>query len=345
MTADQTIVVAAAINDFFIGPLLVTLRSACTRLSAGWELEVFVLGYRISDEGRRRMERGLDGLPVRVRWETLDLGAVRPYWPQMYNEGDITVYYRVFLGEALPESVERVLFLDADLLIEGDLAELWRLPFDGYVVQAVNDAYARRLHLSRLSRIEFAEGVRFTNESPYFNAGVMLIDLARWREENVGRRAAEFLWKYGERFSARDQDALNCALAGLWKRLPPAWNFQELPGRPDYWEAGGASAEQVREAFRSPAIIHFIGWKPWSRYWRPVAHRRWWAHARRAGIAPVARPLHIRLWEVLLWEPHTQLRRHIWRREWARVPWLVLTRPWTLLTYPLWRLVRRYTKS
>ncbi|HET9709021.1 MAG TPA: glycosyltransferase, partial [Gemmatimonadales bacterium] len=168
---------AAAVNDFYITPLLVTLRSACRHLSAGWGLEVFILGYQISDEGRRRVETSLRALPVRVRWQTLDLDAVRPYWPGIHNEGDVTAYYRLFLGEALPATVTRVLFLDADLLIEGDLAALWNLPFDAHVAQAVPDAYARQLHVARLSRVSFTEDIQFSTDTPYFNAGVILIDL------------------------------------------------------------------------------------------------------------------------------------------------------------------------
>jgi lipopolysaccharide biosynthesis glycosyltransferase len=342
-TADRTIVVAAAVDDFYVTPLLVTLRSACRNLAPGWALEVFILGYQITDESRRRMDTSLEGLPVRVRWRTLDLDAVRPYWPGIHSEGDVTAYYRLFLGEALPATVKRVLFLDADLLVEGDLAGLWKLPFDDHVAQAVPDAYARRLHLARLSRVAFSEGIHFSTDTPYFNAGVILIDLQRWRDENVGRRAVSFLWKYGQQLSGRDQDALNCALLGRWKRLPPRWNLHELPGHPDTWEGGGASVEEIQEALRKPAIIHFIGWKPWSRFWRPPAQRRWWAEARRAGVPAVRRPLPVRLWEGLFWGPHTRLRWHILRRQWTRVPLCVLARPWILLTYPLWRGVRRYS--
>jgi lipopolysaccharide biosynthesis glycosyltransferase len=276
---------------------------------------------------------------VRVRWRTVDLSSVRDYWPRIRHDAEITAYYRMFLGEALPASVDRVLFLDADLLIEGDLVKLWNQPFDGYVVQAAPDAYAGRLHTPRLSRIAFSEGIRFLEGTPYFNAGVLLIDLRRWRKENVVQRAVSFLWKYGDQLLYRDQDALNCSLAGRWKRLPPAWNFHELPEDPDSWETGDASADELREAFLHPSIVHFIGLKPWSRTRRPLRQRRWWAEARRAGVPVVPQPLLLRLRDRLFWEPHAWLRRHIRHRHWRRVLQVVLTHPWTLLTYPVFRLL------
>jgi len=312
----RTIFVAVAVDDSYIIPLLVMLRSACRHLSIGWRLEVFVLGFRISGESRHRLELGLGGLPVSLHWQTLDLSAVEKYWPGIQEESDITCYYRLFLGSALPEWMERVLFLDADLLVEGDLSALWNLSFDGCIVQAVPDAYARTFHTRRLSAIRFSEGVSFAAGTPYFNAGVQLIDLLRWREERIGESAGAFLWKYGRELTGRDQDALNCALAGRWKALPSTWNLQELPDRPDTWEDGGASTGEVREAVRRPAIIHFVGWKPWSRRWRPLRHQRWWDEARRAGVPPVRRPWGVVIWEALVWRPRMRLKWHLHRRQW-----------------------------
>lgn len=341
--AGQTIHVAVAVNDSFIMPLLVMLRSAGSKVSAGWRLEVFVFGYEITEASRAWLESGLEGLPVSVRWKSLDLSGVAKYWPGMRQDGDITCYYRLFLGDALPDTVERVLFLDADLLVEGDLAGLWRLPFDGYVVQAVPDAYARLLHTPRLARIQFTENIRFSPETLYFNAGVQLIDLHRWRDERIGQRAGEFLWKYGGALTGRDQDALNCALVGRWKRLAPTWNLHELPEHAATWHDGGASAEECKEAWRNPAIIHFVGEKPWSEAWRPHQSGRWWKEARRAGVAEVHRSWTVAAWDALVWGPHTRLQWSLRREEWSRIASQLLTQPWIVVTYPLWWLVRRYS--
>ena len=305
--SERTVSVVVCIDEGFLTPLLVMLRSACRGLAAGWKLNVFVFGYEIGEPGRKRLESGLSGLPVDIRWRTLDLSVIRAYWPGIRAKSEETVYYRLFLGEEIPDSIERLLFLDADLLVDGDLAELWELPFDGQVLQAVPDAYARVLHTRGLSSIE---GLGYSEETPYFNAGVLLIDLKRWREENVGKRAVSLLWKYREQFPGRDQDALNCVLVGRWKRLPPTWNFHRLPEHPGHWETGGATADELREAFRRPAITHYIGIKPWSAKKRPIGQRRWWAEARRAGIPAVRRPLGLRLWETVVVGPVTRLR---WR--------------------------------
>ncbi len=332
----KTIYIAMAVNDAFVMPLLVTVRSACRNLSPGWRLHVFVFGFEIQNATRQWCEARLAELPVDVEWRTLDLSGVASYWPGIRREEEITNYYRLFLGDVLPESVTRLLYLDADLLVCGDLAGLWNQPFNGHPVQAVFDAYSPQLHTPRLVGLELAEGIRFTKETPYFNAGVMLIDLAAWREQRIGQRAAELLWKHGSRFTGRDQDALNVALIGQWKRLPPKWNSHELSHLPDTWHAGGASDAEVREARAHPAIIHYIGEKPWSPAWRPHRSAQWWEEARRAGIPEGHRIGHVAIWEALLLGPHTRLLGHSCHREWGRMPKLILTRPWIVATYPVW---------
>jgi lipopolysaccharide biosynthesis glycosyltransferase len=339
--ANKTISIAVAINEPFLMPLMVMLRSACRNLSKGWAIEVFVFGYRLSTSGRAELESGVQALPVAVHWKTLDLSSVENYWPGLHRPGDITCYYRLFLGEVLPQSVERVLFLDTDVLVEGNLVELWELPFEGNVVQAVPDAYAPTQHLPRLSQIEFDEGIQFTSDTPYFNAGVQLIDLNRWRQKRIGQRAGALLWKYGEQLRFRDQDALNCVLVGRWQRLEPTWNLHELAEHPATWNDSGATGEQLQRAWQQPAIIHYIGWKPWSPFWRPHRSELWWNVAYEAGVPKVRRMRHIAIWDALFSGPHTRVRWHARRLNWSRAALQIIAHPWTLVTYPLWRLLRR----
>ena len=339
---DRTVVIAAAIDDTYIEPLLVALWSACRRLSSGWKLRVIVVGHEISPESKQWLETVLKGRPVWIEWTKLDLSGPRSFWPGIGRDGDITAYYRLFLGEALPASIERVIFLDADVLVEGDLTELWNSPFDGYVLQAVPDAYSDLLHLPRLR----LAGFPFEDGARYFNAGVLLIDLRRWRERDVGRRASALLWKYGPSLYGRDQDALNCVLARYWKGLSPRWNLHELPHMLFSWDTSRHSTADLRDAFARPSIIHFAGtWKPWRSDACQSFHERWQAVAREAGIEIKVFPILERLRQKLIWAPHAKLNWHIWRDSvqapnlsgWPRIAALLLKFPWMIVTYPLWQ--------
>ena len=343
---NKTVVLVVGIDDDFAAPLLVMLRSACRNLSPGWGLEVFILEHQVSQASRELIDSGLSGFPVRVRWRTPDLRNVRARLPEIRVEGEVSVYFRLLIGEALPERVEHVIYLDTDIMVEGDLVELWNLPFDGYLLQAAPDAYAGTLHIPRLRSIAAAASLGFGDGATYFNAGVQLIDLRAWREERTGERALDLLLEHGNRLLGRDQDALNLILTDRWKPLPPSWNFHELPQCLFLWECGTISTAELKRTFQSPQIVHFIGhWQPWGHSCSQKYQEHWRQVAREAGVAQERPPLLQSLWHRLIREPHSRLNWFIWRNviqapdpgEWHRIAMVVLMHPWMVVTYPLWQ--------
>lgn len=152
-----------------------------------------------------------------------------------------TAYARLFLDRLLPDDVERCIYLDCDLLMRRDIGELWSTPLEGHPVGAVDNSTWEDSsgHQQRL-------GLR---EPRYFNSGVLLIDLRRWRESGVGRRAMALADQLGDRLILHDQDALNGALDGDWLSLAPHWNR---------WTLESGLTPDTR------AVFHYMGWpKPW----------------------------------------------------------------------------------
>lgn len=344
MSADRTIVVTMSIDDAFAIPLLVTLRSAAASLAPGWSMEVYVIDNDIRSRSTQMVAAGLKGLPVNVHYLPLDLSHVRDHWPGIKSDGDLAIYARLYIGDLLPDSVERVLYLDADILVEGDLVDLWEQPFEGNIIQAVPDAYAALLHSPRLEKVTLSGPGCFTADQGYFNAGVQLIDLRRWRDEKIRAVTESLLWEYKSAFFMREQDALNCSLAGRWKPLPPCWNFHELPDLLGQWDTSNLPEEQLRQAFYEPRIIHFIGWKPWNARCGNINAFRWWRVADRLEVKRPELPLAARCWHRLMRIPHAKLNWHVWREfvqlrefsQWRQVAVLLLRHPWMIVTYPAW---------
>ncbi len=115
------------------------------------------------------------------------------------------------------------MYLDADILVLDDLESLWETDLEGAVVGAVLDGLDPKL---KHGDPGFEEVPRVQD---YFNSGVLLIDLGRWREERISERALELLINHPQSLFS-DQDALNIVCDGRWKKLDPRWNFQ------DYYE-------------------------------------------------------------------------------------------------------------
>jgi lipopolysaccharide biosynthesis glycosyltransferase len=103
-------------------------------------------------------------------------------------------YFRFFVGELLPANLHRVLYIDGDAFPRCHLGELWSIDLAGAVVAAAPDFPGTFEMWGEETCRRFGVGPR----APYFNAGVMLIDLAAWRRQDVGRKAFAFHTEHGK---------------------------------------------------------------------------------------------------------------------------------------------------
>lgn len=166
------------------------------------------------------------------------------------------MWYRMLLPELLPD-VQRILYLDCDTLVVDDLRPLWDLDMGEAWIGAVGNVFPPDLR-NRPEKLGLAE-------DRYFNSGVLLIDLDRWRSHDVAQHVMSEVFKRPELIQFPDQDALNLVLADHRCSLHPRWNCQNsmfaYPWAEDIFGAG-----PLEEARSDPAIVHFEGplqVKPW----------------------------------------------------------------------------------
>lgn len=197
---------------------------------------------------------------------TLVMHCVENPYANAYQVRDISAgtYLRLALPRLLPE-VDRILYMDVDVLVRESLLPLWRTPLAGNILAAVKGS----VNLSE--QWEWNSGRPYWHllsqvKGGYINAGVTLIDLAE-----VRRRGLEARWNElaGERFYYQDQDILNITCQGAITYLPPKYNRltyleEEVFGR--FAAEGIYTEEECREALHAPVILHYAGDKPWKRY-------------------------------------------------------------------------------
>ena len=161
---------------------------------------------------------------------------------------------KLLLARHFRNHYHRILYLDADLTIHGDVGALFRLDMGDFAVAAVPSG---RIWLDRpdadreLAHIHF-QALGMTPPYRYFNVGVMLIDPGIWIREKVAERTIAFLKQNPGLCHLPDEDALNAVLDGHMRELSPIWNT-----RP----------ERLQHSCPLPVIIHYAGInKPWRRF-------------------------------------------------------------------------------
>jgi len=259
VAADRIFVTCAA-DDAFAMPLAVALRSALDTLSEPHVIEAFVLDGGIGAANRDRLERSLASPRLTLRFIAPDETALA----RIRHRGRVsrTAYFRILAPELLPASVSRVIYLDADVRVTADLARLWAEPQRGLPVLAVRDAGAPTVSSPRglLNHRELG----LAPDLGYFNSGVMALDLALWRKEQLADQLLRYLEGHPHAIRWWDQDALNAVLAGRWGELDPRWN--QIP---QFWEPASGDSDPFSPALRElvirdPWIVHYsTGSKPW----------------------------------------------------------------------------------
>lgn len=132
-------------------------------------------------------------------------------------------YARLLLPQVLGIDISRALYLDCDIVVLEDISALWETSLEDKVIGAVKD------HIGTVSSPRGLLNYRELGMSPdakYFNAGVLLIDLDKWRLNRVSERALNYVHTYRDVIQMEDQEALNAVLYGAWTELPVQWNWQ-----------------------------------------------------------------------------------------------------------------------
>lgn len=252
---EETIAVAVAANESYAVALCVAIHTLMGNLRQGIGVDLYVLTNDISAETKRRLEKTWNER-VRPHWVSPDDRKVRALVAGIGHTASPSAYYRLFVGSILPPGLTRVIYLDADVMVRGDIYPLWRSEMNGNVVLAVQD-----------SCIQTYRGNPAIKESgAYFNSGLMVIDLSAWRREELETRCARTAREQRRLTRYNEQAALNACLAGRWGVLPPVWNKQStLDLFPD-WQSSPYEEQEFRQARNNPAIIHFTtATKPWQR--------------------------------------------------------------------------------
>ncbi len=292
MTHDP-IALSCGADDNYARPMAVTLFSALSHLPRRRPVHVFIVDGGIREPQRERLARvvAASGAAATVHFVTPDLSPLRglPTTSQL----TAATYLRLLIPDVVPATFARAIYLDSDLLVRLNLTELWEQDMEGRPLMAVWD--------STIPTVSAPGGLRNYTElglapdTRYFNGGLLLLDLARWREAGLAEKIIRHTRDHAAHIQWADQDGLNAVLAHEWTALPPQWNLLMHHVAVGVWasEDERRSAHALMPLLRGPCICHFCGQpKPWSvecRYaarfdWlRALWRSRWYTPAERAG--------------------------------------------------------------
>lgn len=251
------IILASSISEDYAPGLAVTIRSLLDHYRGERPIEWYVLETDLQAETREKLLRSAADHRLTITFLRPDTTAI----DSLPLTGNVhpAMYYYLLLPDLLPQH-NKVLLLDADMLVLNDIEELWNTD-----VAEVPMAAAQELRSPYVSStyglITYAE-LGIAPDTKFCNAGMMLINLLQWRREGIAQQIIDYTLRYKDRVRFWDQDGVNAVLAGRWKELDPAWNVTTESELPADWQPDDPAV--VRRVSEAPRIVHFVMHKPWN---------------------------------------------------------------------------------
>ncbi len=286
----RTVVYAS--DDTGVTPMLeVALWSLVAHAAPETVYRIVILANGISESSRERLLGRLPQGSVHALSFVETEEVLRPWANRLpCQHWPLTAWARLFLAELLPETSERIVYMDIDTYVCEDLGPLFDEDLGDCVIGAVPEKFYEA---------DPALRVRLGNPPGtyrYFNSGVLLIDIDKWRIRELCGRILCFAQRPDVELLCPDQDALNGALFREIMPLHPRWNFSDgwvkraatFPLLTPWWR--GLSPKLVLEAALKPGILHFWGpHKPFCCNHRPEGWR-YEATMREMGLLHGALP-------------------------------------------------------
>jgi len=259
------IVLACGADEAFAMSLAVTLYSAVANLSE--KVIVFVM-----DGGFARGTRDRILTTVRQGRSDVEVQFISPSMSQFANRiaGNPMSYLRLCLPALLPDDISHVLYLDSDLLVRADLAELWATrPLESPLAGVPDFASPT---VSGRDALPNWRDLGLPADAPYVNAGVLLMNLNIWRAELLAEKILEYSAKHRAINRFWDQDGINAVLCQRTECVDLRWNvpiYLEFPPIIRGIEPNGiltTALSRKQALLWGPNILHFMGdRKPWRR--------------------------------------------------------------------------------
>lgn len=264
MNSKPEVPVFFATDDNYAPFLAVAFKSILDNASKDFSYKFYVLTTNLSSSYEKRIKE-FESEDVKIEFiflkETIEKIKAKFHLRDYYS---IETYYRFFIANMFPQ-YDKVLYCDCDVIVLGDIAELYNHNIDNYLVGACPEEVMTEVKIFG----DYVEQALDVDCEKYFNAGVMLMNLDGFRKENIEEKFFDMLQKYTFRVT-QDEDYLNVLCKGKVKLFHLGWNKTAFKN------------EKFND--KDLKLIHYkIHWKPW-HYDGVLYENHFWDYAKQTSF-------------------------------------------------------------
>ncbi|WHX98441.1 glycosyltransferase family 8 protein [Neobacillus sp. DY30] len=237
----EEIQIVTTSSDEYAKHTAVMLTSLLENKKSTNPISIIIIGT-ISEKNKMKIVEALERYETAIKFFKVD--------PKIFHNLKLTRhfkyenYYRLLIADLLNPAIKKAIYLDSDMIIRDDITQLWDINIDDYFLAASRKSYLKRKQ----------KELSIPNEFGYFNSGVMVINLRKWRENNVYQLVIDYLINNESKIDYVDQDGLNGVLYDKYLNFDKRWNLTT------------GDLKRLKNKNINPSIIHFSGKdKPWKK--------------------------------------------------------------------------------
>lgn len=248
-----------AVNDAYATQLCVCIVSILEN-NKNEQFHFHILSRDISEKSKKDIQN------IRKKYKNWDISYYNPD-EALFNNFKLNIehitietYFRYIIAELMP-NLDKCLYLDADLIVNGSLSGLWNTPLDDCYCAGIKDLY--------IEHCGHKNSIRFADSDLYINAGVLLLNPAKIRQDGMTQQLFDNTEKLSDIISFQDQDIINITFKGKIKEIDSIYNF---------------TAENIKKEkgkCKQAVIVHYTGRrKPWNKGCRNQLAPLWHKYAK-----------------------------------------------------------------
>ena len=211
-------------DDHYIPFLDVAIRSLIANASKAFEYRIIVLNTGLNEDSVRKVKQHEQtGFMIDFINISEEVEAIKSRFKNVYHFSVVT-YYRLFIASLFPQ-YDKVIYLDCDLVVLGDISELYHVELGDNILGAAPEQFVQNTREFRL----YAEKALGVDPDGYVNAGVLLMNLKEFRRNQIEEKFIRLITEYDFDLLDPDQAYLNYLCLGKIHVLPNGWNKEPMP--------------------------------------------------------------------------------------------------------------------
>lgn len=249
------------VDNNFIPQLAASICSICKNNLSAKSLHFYILADKVSSENKNKLTNFITEQDRDVHFIDIS-GFIRTFDDEFDTLGwNEVIMARILMSRFIPSEVHKIIYLDGDTIVRNSLEDLWNTDLGGNILAAAMEPTVDAKRRCSLG----------LEDLPYFNSGVLLVDLDKWREQNAEQLILNYCINHKEKLFAPDQDAINAALSNSIAPLSPKYNFCNIISIYPYSMMKKlmncyVDESVYNEAKVNPFIIHYLGEeRPWRK--------------------------------------------------------------------------------